>query len=132
MRNTVKSFIVTIVALFGFVALSPAAVTFAASGSADQACAGLQAVDPTVTCDSSATSEKGIDDIIGLAVKWMSIIAGIIAVIMLIVGGLKYITSNGDSNSISSAKKTIIYAIVGLVVVAISQIIVRFAITQAK
>jgi hypothetical protein len=45
---------------------------------------------------------------------------------MIIIGGLKYVTSNGDSNSISSAKNTIIYALIGIVVVAIAQSVVRF------
>lgn len=40
----------------------------------------------------------------------------IISVIMLIVGGIKYATSAGDSNKVTSAKNTIIYAILGLVV----------------
>jgi hypothetical protein len=49
---------------------------------------------------------------------------------MIIVGGLKYITSGGDSGNVSGAKNTILYAIVGLVVVALAQIIVRFVLTR--
>lgn len=63
-----------------------------------------------------------IEDIINI----FSIVVGVIAVIMIIIGGLKYITSGGDSNSVSSAKNTIIYAIVGLIVVAFAQVIVLF------
>ncbi len=50
---------------------------------------------------------------------------------MIIVGGLKYITSGGDSGNITSAKNTILYAIVGLIVVALAQIIVRFVLQRA-
>jgi hypothetical protein len=53
-----------------------------------------------------------------------------VAVIMIIVGGLKYITSGGDSNNVSSAKSTIIYAIIGLVVVALAQFIVQFVLNK--
>jgi hypothetical protein len=55
----------------------------------------------------------------------------VVAVIMIIVGGLKYITSGGDSGNITSAKNTILYAIVGLIVVALAQIIVRFVLERA-
>jgi hypothetical protein len=45
---------------------------------------------------------------------------------MIIIGGFKYITSGGDSNNVSSAKNTILYAIIGLIIVALAQTIVRF------
>ena len=62
----------------------------------------------------------------------LSIIAGVIAVFMIIISGMKYITSSGDAQAVSSAKRTLIYAIVGLVVVAVSQLIVRFVLTNTK
>ena len=55
-----------------------------------------------------------------------SAIVGIIAVVMIIVGGIKYITSGGDSGNVTAAKNTILYAVIGLVVVALAQIIVKF------
>jgi cytochrome bd-type quinol oxidase subunit 2 len=59
-----------------------------------------------------------------------SVIVGVIAVIMIIIGGLKYITSGGESSNVSGAKNTIIYAIVGLVVVALAQFIVHFVLAN--
>jgi hypothetical protein len=50
---------------------------------------------------------------------------------MIIWGGFKYITSGGDSNNVSGAKNTIIYAIIGLVIVALAQLIVHFVISQS-
>jgi hypothetical protein len=55
---------------------------------------------------------------------------GIIAVLMIIIGGFKYITSGGESSNISGAKNTIIYAIIGLVIVALAQIIVHFVVNK--
>lgn len=56
-------------------------------------------------------------------------LAGVACVIAIVVGGIKYVTSNGDSGDITSAKKTILYALVGLVVVigafTIVQLVVR-------
>ena len=49
---------------------------------------------------------------------------------MIMVGGFKYITSGGDSGNITGAKNTILYAVVGLVVVALAQIIVRFVLAR--
>ena len=43
-------------------------------------------------------------------------IVGILAVIMLIIGGLRYVVSGGNSTAVTAAKNTILYAIVGLVV----------------
>ena len=50
---------------------------------------------------------------------------------MVIVSGLKYITASGDSSSISSAKNTLIYALVGLAIAALAQIMVHFVLTSA-
>ena len=51
---------------------------------------------------------------------------GIISVAMLIWGGLRYITSGGDSKKVTDAKNTILYAIIGLLVAILSYAIVRF------
>jgi hypothetical protein len=51
---------------------------------------------------------------------------------MVMIGGVKYITSNGNSEKASSAKDTIMYAVIGLVVVAIAQIIVAFVLNRVK
>lgn len=52
-------------------------------------------------------------------------IAGIVTVIFIIVGGIQYVTSNGEPQSVSRAKDTILYAIIGLVVVMSAFVIVR-------
>jgi hypothetical protein len=49
---------------------------------------------------------------------------------MIILGGFKYITSGGDTGNVTGAKNTILYAIVGLVIVALAQIIVRFVLDK--
>lgn len=55
-------------------------------------------------------------------------IVGIIAVIMLIVGGIKYVVSGGDSKKVTDAKNTILYAIIGLVICVLAFAIVNFVI----
>lgn len=51
-------------------------------------------------------------------------VVGVASVIMIIIGGIEYIVSGGDSNGIQSAKNTILYAVVGLVVALFSQVII--------
>lgn len=69
---------------------------------------------------------KMIKDII----NFISIFVGIVSVIMIIWGGFKYVTSGGDSGNVTSAKNTIIYAVIGLVVVALAQFIVQFVLAK--
>lgn len=57
------------------------------------------------------------------AIVW----AGIIAVIMIVVGGIYYTTSNGDPNKVTKAKNTIMYAVIGLVIAIVAAAIVNAA-----
>ena len=84
--------------------------------------------DSTQSSQASATS---LSAIIGDVLNILSVIVGIIAVIMIIVGGFRYITSGGASDKVTSAKNTLLYAIVGLIVVALAQIIVQFVLNKA-
>lgn len=74
------------------------------------------------------TGANTLNDVIRKGLNFFSAIIGVIAVVMIMIGGIKYITSQGDSSQISSAKNTVLYAVIGLVVVAISQVIVHFVI----
>lgn len=53
---------------------------------------------------------------------------GIISVIMLIYGGLRYVISGGDSKKVTDAKNTIMYAIIGLIISILAYAIVNFVI----
>jgi hypothetical protein len=55
-------------------------------------------------------------------------LAGIVAVVFIIIGGISYSISAGDPGKISKAKDTILYAVIGLIVVLVSFIIVQFVI----
>lgn len=59
-------------------------------------------------------------------VNLLLFVLGVIAVIMIIIGGIKYTTSDGDSSKIKSAKDTILYSVVGLVVAVLAFAIVNF------
>lgn len=82
-------------------------------------------------CSNSGNdgAEK-VTKVIQNAINTLSLIVGIVAVVMIMVGGLRYITSGGSDTSVTSAKNTILYAIIGLIIVALSQVMVRFVISK--
>lgn len=60
----------------------------------------------------------------------MLLLIGIVAVIMLIIGGFRYVLSNGNEKAITGAKDTILYAIIGIVVALLSFAIVNFVLSR--
>lgn len=72
------------------------------------------------------TNSTGVYAILKNVINILLTIGGIISVIMIIIGGIKYTTSTGDSSTINSARETIIYAVVGLVVSIMAFAIVNF------
>ena len=62
----------------------------------------------------------------------MFFIIGAVSVIMLIYGGIRYTTSGGNVNSVTAAKNTVIYSIVGLVISILAYAIVNFVVTNIK
>jgi hypothetical protein len=77
-----------------------------------------------------SSSGKNLVDVITDVINIFSWIVGAVSVIMIIYGGFRYITSAGNDANVTSAKNTILYAIIGLVIVALAQVIVRFVMTQ--
>jgi beta-lactamase regulating signal transducer with metallopeptidase domain len=82
------------------------------------------------TAAGGNSSSPSINSVIGTVINVLSAVVGVIAVIMIIVAGFKYVTSGGDSNSVSSAKSTLVYAVVGLIIVGLAQTIVRFVLDK--
>ena len=82
------------------------------------------------TCEDTAESEEGVNNLIATVINIFSVIVGIVAVIMIIYGGFRYITSGGDSSKITDARNTILYAIVGLIIVAFAQFVVKFILSK--
>ncbi len=85
------------------------------------ACSALTSVSNT-NCSSGATSFKGIARNV---VNILSFIIGIVAVIMIIISGFRFIIGGNDTNAVSSAKNTLIYALVGLAIAVFAQFLVH-------
>ncbi len=114
-------------------ALSAIATPVFASNISAGLCTGsnLATGDKSTDCHSDA-QDANIGTIAAKVVNILSLLVGMIAVIMIIYGGLRYIVSGGDSGSVGNAKNTLIYAIVGLVIVALAQIIVHFVLNNTS
>ena len=81
------------------------------------------------TTPFSGTSTGTLITAITNIVNALLTLAAIIAAIFVIIGGVRYITAQGDEDAVAAAKNTVIYAIIGVVVIALSAVIINFIIT---
>ena len=77
-------------------------------------------------CGATPKDGENLPDIVKNVINLILVVLGMVAVIMIVIGGIRYTTSNGDSSSVKAAKDTILYAVVGLIVAILSYAIVNF------
>jgi glucose uptake protein GlcU len=80
-------------------------------------------------CDGCPADLFGNTGVFKQVTNTILYIVGIIAVIMLIIGGIRYVISGGDSKKVTDAKNTVLYAIIGLVICFLSFAIINFVIS---
>lgn len=140
MLKKIKDITTTIAAAILLAVPVLAPVTVHANTIQDNLCNGLDVADgkdnqagtPNTTCTAdTADNNSGLNKIIRFVINIFSLVVGAISVIMIIYAGFKYITSGGNDSNVTSAKNTIVYALIGLVIVALAQIIVRFVLSKA-
>ena len=80
--------------------------------------------------DSAVCKSQGdsATNMITTVINILLYLVGIIAVIMIVIGGVRYTTSNGNATHVKEAKDTILYAIVGLIVAMMAYAIVNFVV----
>ena len=90
-----------------------------------------------MTLSGGVSSSQGDDvpqdlanDVFKDVVNILLFIIGAVSVIMLIYGGIRYTTSGGNANSVTAAKNTIMYSIIGLVVAILAFAVVQFVVNQ--
>jgi type IV secretory pathway VirB2 component (pilin) len=91
----------------------------------DNLCAGAGITD----CKDKAAAaplDTGLSHIIGTLLQ----VAGAVAVVIIIIGGITYVTSNGDAARVKQAKDTILYAVIGLIVAILAYAIVNYVTTS--
>lgn len=132
MMRKIKLILVS--AIFAMAALTPVLAVSTANAqvsqsSKDAACEGLGAGTGNA-CTGGAGNSVG--KLVATAVSILSWIVGVISVIMVLVGGLKFITANGDSSKITSARSTIIYALIGIAIAVSAQVLINFVVSGTK
>ncbi len=120
-------------------------ILMAVFGLATAATIGMASVVPAFAADCTTAAECaqiGVDstggtggsasvgDIVKTIVNVLLYILGAVAVVMIVIGGIRYTISQGDSSALTSAKNTILYSVVGLVVALLAYAIVNFVLTQ--
>lgn len=81
-------------------------------------------------CTPQAGTNADLPTLIRNVINILLYIIGAVSVIMIILGGIKYTTSNGEQSAVTSAKNTILYSVVGIVVAFMAYAIVNFVLTQ--
>lgn len=87
----------------------------------------------TAVCQDVNNQDGATNPIIGIiksAVRIVSYITGAAAIILIILSSIRFIASGGDSGKISQAKGALIYALVGIVITALAQVIISFVLNK--
>lgn len=125
-RAILVGLLVTLCGVFMFSSASVSAVSPSFNGVQCKGAAGKSPV-------CSAGSDNPLAGKNGIIVKvthLLALAAGFAAVVIIIIAGINFIASNGDSAGTNKARMAIIYASVGLVVIAISQAIITFIVSR--
>jgi hypothetical protein len=77
---------------------------------------------------ASGCNKTSLNSLFGAIANTLIFLVGAVSVIYIIIAGLKYVTANGDAKATESAKNTILFAVIGLVVAIASYAIVNFVV----
>lgn len=123
-----RIFIASLAVFVGLAGAMPPMALAAASAKSD-AC---KALGSNASCTTNPHGSVSLNSIIKTIINVLSWVVGVVAVIMIIYGGFRFVTAGGDSNNVSAARSTVLYAVVGLVVAASAQVIVHFVLNEIK
>ncbi len=98
-------------------------------GAANVSASTMQEGAQAARCDGCPAELFGETGVFRQITNTVLYIVGIIAVIMLIIGGIKYLVSGGDAKKVTDAKNTVLYAIIGIVICFFAYAIVNFVIS---
>jgi len=90
----------------------------------------LAKIDPPVNSNNNPLPTKTLPEIIYSISNSLTLLVGVIAILFIIIGGFQYITSAGNPDNIGKAKNTILYGIIGIIVVLCAWLIVKFVINS--
>lgn len=129
MINKLKIILAILLSAGSLISLSPQAVLAVSSNPLDQACDKIGS-QTSAACNQASTQNKkdpiaGPDGLINKAANIIALVAGIGAIIMILLGAFFYVTSAGNAENAAKAKARILNAFIGLIVVALAWALVR-------
>lgn len=80
----------------------------------------------------SNCSDTQVDDTFKTVIMILSIVVGVASVIVIILSGFKYIVSGGEQGKVANAKNSLLYALVGVAVAALAQLMIHFVLYNAN
>jgi hypothetical protein len=95
-------------------------------------CQNAEAQDHSAVCNSQTGKDPltGPQGILADITNIVSYIAGAAAIIMLVYGSIKYITSGGDANNVKNAKDTVFFALIGIAVIVLARSLILFVLSK--
>lgn len=103
--------------------LVPSATVFAANPM-------KEALDETKEVAGNNQELFGTNGIFNKVINAILFVLGAVSVLMLVYGGIRYTISGGDSGAVTSAKNTILYAVIGIVVAMLAYAIINFVVNR--
>jgi hypothetical protein len=126
MKTVFSGLLIVSALALGVIALGPTAPTAQAASCNDLTISGGASCANTSSNPQSIFGNGGIfTTIVNVAL----FIIGALSVMMLIYGGIRYVISAGDAKKVESAKNTILYAVVGVIIAVLAYAIVNFVLT---
>ena len=124
MKKSIISIAIMTCAVFGVSVLSTASLSGNVSAQVSKG------IDTATTSEMKGKSIDGDKGLIKTVVNVLLWAVGILSVIMIIFSGFRYITSAGDASKTKSARSTLIYSVVGLIVAIMAWAIVNMVINR--
>jgi len=80
--------------------------------------------------DSETPTTKGLWETVQTIINWVLAVLGLVTVVMIIIGGFTYLTSQGDPGKTKKGRDTILYGVIGLIIALLAFAIVNFVLAN--
>jgi len=129
-KKTMQALLLVPVIALGVSVVAPQPAAYAANENCSETDLSIKSGSSCAQGNDQQADLFGSSGLFKIITNVLLFIIGAISVIMLIIGGIRYTVSGGDSAAVTSAKNTILYAIVGIIVALLAFAIVNFVLTQ--
>jgi hypothetical protein len=114
--------------LLSFATLGTLSGASVSAASRADVCTGAKGAMDDVNCEESGVTVAKVFEWVGTVTTWLLWAVGAVCVVFIVIGGIKYATSGGDSEKVKKAKDTLLYAVIGLAVALLAGVIVSLVV----